>query len=42
VPPDCMMTVSTVATASKGAFPDSPIPAAAPWPATRTWPTSRR
>ena len=32
VPPDCMMTVSTVATASKGAFPDSPIPAAAPWP----------
>jgi hypothetical protein len=32
VPPDSMMTVSTVSTARKGAFPDSPIPAAAQWP----------
>ena len=32
VPQDGMLTVSTVTTASHGAFPSSPIPADAPFP----------
>ncbi len=31
IEPDAMITVSTVSTAVHGSFPDSPIPAAAPW-----------
>lgn len=32
VAPDSITTVSTVATASHGSFPDSPVPANLPWP----------
>lgn len=32
IPADAMLTLSTIATASHGAFPDAPIPADAPFP----------